>query len=86
MHYDQIKSIQIALLTFASIYASGVVVPVCIALLVCICLVTRENFYLNASLSVFISLLAYISCMKEWMLPIVLINLWLCYCLKDKRR
>lgn len=86
MHYDQIKSLQIALLTFASRYTQGIAVPFCFLLLTPLALVTREHFYLNAVISVSTSLLAYFSCMKEWMLAVVLVNLWLCYCLRGKNR
>lgn len=60
--------------------------PLCFLVLTSLALVTREHFYMNAGLSVSISLLAYFSCMKEWMLAVVLINLWLCYCLRSKNR
>ena len=86
MHFDQIKSIQIVLLTFLCRYTEGLAVPISFALLVPLTLLTRDYFYLNTSFSIVVSLVAYLACMKEWMLPLVLINGLLCYCLRGRAR
>jgi hypothetical protein len=86
MHFDQIKSLQIALLTILCLYTEGAAEPLSFALLIPLTIFTRDYFYVNTAISVLISIIAYMACMKEWMLPLVLINGLLCYCLKGRSR
>lgn len=64
MHFDQIKSLQIAYLTLTAVYAKGIAHPVAFALLVPFTLITGNKFYANTILSFLISAISYTSGMQ----------------------
>jgi len=82
MHIDELKSVQLILLTLVTVYTQGVASFWAILFLMPITLVIRDYYYINTALSILIIIVGYLSTLTWWFVGVAIVNLGLCYLLQ----
>jgi hypothetical protein len=84
MHYDQVKTLQIMVLTLMAIHAEGAAILIATLLLLPPLLLLKDHYYLSTASAVLCSLVAYLSSLDPGLLALFLANLALTYLLRQQ--
>ena len=82
MHLDELKSVQLILLTLVAVYTQGTAAFWIVLLLTPITLIIHDPFYINTTLSILIIIVGYLFTLTWWFVGVAIANLGLCYLLR----
>ena len=86
MHIDELKSVQLILLTLVVVYSQGATSFWMVLLLTPITLIIQDHYYINTALSILIIVVGYLSSLTWWFVGVAAANLGLCYLLQREKR
>ena len=86
MHIDELKSVQLILLTLVVVYSQGATSFWMVLLLTPITLIIQDHYYINTPLSILIIVLGYLSSLTWWFVGVAAGNIGVCYLLQREKR
>lgn len=83
MHIDELKSVQLMLLTLVVVFTRGSPAFWEVLLLTPMTLIIQDIYYINTALSILIIVIGYLASLTWWFVGIAVANLGLCYLLRS---